>query len=77
MTDIKAIFASDPRIETVREYRDGWVAKAYKWPALGNAVEHYRNGAPSREWLYDRKRSHGRGPSWVARSAKGGTLRTG
>lgn len=77
MTDIKKIFDSDPRIVTIREYLDGWVARAYRWPAPGRAVEHYRDGAPTREWFYDRKRPHARGPSWVASSAKGGTLRTG
>jgi len=76
MTDIKAIFDSDPRIASIREYHDGFVANAYKWPAPGKATEHYREG-DSVELAYDRKRSRGRGPNWVAKSAKGGTLRTG
>ena len=76
MTDIKAIFDSDPRIVSVREYPEGFVANAYKWPAPRVAFEHYRDGVVERV-LYDAKRSHGRGPSWVAKSAKGGTLKTG
>ena len=76
MTDIKAIFDSDPRIASVREYHDGWVPNAYKWPAPGKATEHYREG-DSVELSYDRKRSKARGPSWVAKSAAGGRLASG
>jgi hypothetical protein len=76
MTDIQKIFDLDPRIDSVREYPDGFVARAYRWPAPGTAIETYRDGT-RHEVVYDRKRPHGRGPNWVARSAKGGTLRSG
>ncbi len=76
MTDVQKIFDADPRIVAVRIYEDGWVPNAYKWPAPGHAVEFSRDGN-FKALTYDRKRPHARGPNWVARSAKGGTLMTG
>jgi hypothetical protein len=75
MTDIQTIFDRDPRIVTIRVY-DGFVAKAYKWPCPRVAVEYSRDGT-KQEVHYDAKRSHGRGPMWVAMSAKGGRLASG
>jgi hypothetical protein len=74
--NLQKIFADDERIVSVREYLDGWVANAYRYPAPGRAVEHFRDGNFAM-LSYDRKRKNGRGPSWVAKSAKGGTLKTG
>lgn len=68
---------TDPRVTRVREYQDGWVPSSYRWPAPGAMVEHTRLEDGSYETTtgtYDRKRTGGRGPLWVAFSARGGRL---
>jgi hypothetical protein len=65
-----------PRVVCVREYHDGWVPNAYKWPAPGKMTTHYRDGTAT-AGKYERKRSRGRGPNWVALSVKGGRLTSG
>ena len=59
--------------EHVTEYTDGFVPNAYRWPAPGTRILYFRNGKEKREG-YDRKRSRGRGPQWVAFSEKGGRI---
>lgn len=74
---VREVFGADPRIVTVREYADGWVPHAYRWPAPGTAAEWVRDddgNITARTFAYDRKRSRGRGPTWVAYSARGGRL---
>ena len=71
--DPKEIFASDDRICSVIVYHDGFVPNSYRWPAPGRRTRYSRNGEKVEE-KYDRKRSHGNGPRWVALSEKGGRL---
>lgn len=68
--------SADPRIQAAIIYLDGWVPNAYRWPAPGRCVRLMRTaeGWEAVETTYDRKRSRGRGPRWVALSAKGGRL---
>jgi hypothetical protein len=76
-TNIDDIFASDARIVEVRVYDAGFVPNSYKYRAPGEGTL-YRKIAADRvevySFIYDRKRSHGRGPRLVAVSAKGGRL---
>lgn len=67
---------TDPRVAYVREYLDGWIANSYRWPAPGTMTIHERDGT-STSAKYDRKRSGGGGPNWVAFSAKHGRLASG
>ena len=62
----------DPRIVTVRYYDDGWVSNSYRYAAPGTGTEYSANGKAT--FTYDRKRSGGKGPRWVAFSARGGRL---
>lgn len=59
--------------EYVTEYIDGFVPNAYRWPAPGTRAHYFRDGREIRQG-YDRKRSRGRGPWWVAFSEKGGRI---
>ena len=67
----------DKRVMKIRCYLDGWVANSYKWKCEGYKYELTRrddgnwNGVMS---TYDRKRSNGTGPKYVAFSEKGGRL---
>lgn len=70
------LFASDPRARYINEYPDGFVANAYRWPAPGTRFRTNRNLQVVPE-AYDRKRPHGRGPSWTLVSDKGGILKRG
>ena len=65
--------ASDERVETVRVYLSGWVPNSYRWPAPGTCAFVSRDGTV-RTGGYDRKRSGGNGPKWVALSANNGRL---
>lgn len=71
------LFNSDPRVVRVTYYADGWVPNAYRWPAPGRAEVWTRRPDGSLDGIeitYDRKRSHGKGPTFVAVSARGGRL---
>lgn len=70
---IADIFASDERISMIRHYHEGFVPHAYKWPCPRAATEYHRDGRVTKHG-YDAKRSHGRGPTWVAFSKHGGRL---
>ena len=74
--ELKKIFAEDDRIVEVAEYPQGFVANAYRWSAPGKRVVTTRGGETFHE-VYDRKRSYGQGPAWVARSARRGCLFAG
>lgn len=67
---------ADPRIQAAVIYCDGWVPNSYRYRAPGRCVRLTRteDGWRAEEDSYDRKRSHGRGPHWVAFSARGGRL---
>lgn len=70
-------FTQDPRVTRVVEYTDGFVPNSYKWPAPGTCTVHERlkDGTfRTSSGSYDRKRSHGRGPSAVGFSARNGRL---
>lgn len=73
MSKTDQIFNRDGRIVEIREYLDGWAPNSYRWPAPGKFRTTRRNGVVY-YGTYDRKRSHGRGPSLVAFSARGGRL---
>lgn len=84
-----AAIKADARIECAISYPDGFVPLSYKWRAPGTRIvfmrvdtdEHGLNGWSSKwTWMaeeYDRKRSFGRGPSWVCLSKDGGVLASG
>lgn len=80
--EVDAIYSAiraDERIVSVKVYADGWVANCYRWDAPGQAAV---LGVVDGRWQidgewYDRKRSYGSGPLWVARSARGGRLASG
>lgn len=73
---VASIFDKDARIERVVLYPEGFVPLAYKWPCPRKRTVHYRDGRQRVE-SYDAKRRNGRGPSWVAYSARGGRLAMG
>lgn len=67
----------DKRIVKISVYLDGWVPNSYSWPAEGTRVDWERNDKGY--WIrtlrsYDRKRSNGEGPFWVAFSKRNGRL---
>ena len=69
------IFALDTRIAYIMEYCDGFVANAYHYAAPGTCRYWGRNGQNHFvAGSYDRKRSHGVGPAWVAFSGRDGRL---
>ena len=70
------IFEMDSRIVYIREYPAGFVANSYRWPAPATRYVTTRNGTINTE-TYDSKRSHGKGPNWVAVSIKGGIVKKG
>jgi hypothetical protein len=72
---ISKIFESDDRIAYITEYMDGWVPNSYKWKCTGEAIIWGRSGQ-KQDSTYDRKRSNGNGPKWVAMSAKHGRLQS-
>jgi hypothetical protein len=75
--DLTKAIESDARIVRAVVYEDGWVPNAYRYAAPGKAtvVTRAEDGRIEiSETTYDRKRSYGRGPRWVAFSAKGGRL---
>lgn len=68
----------DPRVAEVRVYRDGFVPRAYGWPAPGKVDVYRRNTDGEISHVvrdYDRRRSNGRGSTIVARTARGGHVR--
>lgn len=73
---IQDIFASDERIVRIRTYPEGFVANAYKYRCDRLTVDYFRDGVKG-QYLYDAKRSHGRGPNWVAFSKRNGRLASG
>lgn len=76
---IKQIFLSDERIKSMNIYQ-GFVPNSYRWPILRSGVCVNRSGKLNLTFnilKYDAKRSHGKGPTWVAFSEKGGRLRSG
>ena len=80
-TDALKAARKDPRIVKITVYADGWVPNSYRWPTLGSSHSYRRppEGDKPRRWThglggYDRKRSHGMGPHWVAFSDRGGRL---
>lgn len=77
--EVKKMMKDDPRIVEVREYSEGFVANAYRWPAPRTGVRWSMtpDGLERYEFQYDAKRRHGRGPSWVAFSERGGRLASG
>lgn len=69
----------DPRVRTVIWYPEGFVANNYKYPAPGKRTIWNRDqyGEITKHvQTYDRKRTHGRGPTFVALSEKGGRLKS-
>jgi hypothetical protein len=74
--NLDQIFSSDERIARVVEYEDGFVPLSYRWPAPGTRKVYFRDGTIISE-RYDRKRIKGRGPNWVAFSARNGRLASG
>lgn len=72
-----AAIAKDQRIVRVTIYLDGWVPNSYHWPIEGRCLWLTRRDGGT--WgahfgTYDRKRSHAKGPEWVAFSERGGRL---
>ena len=72
----------DKRIVKVVVYDAGFVPNSYRFPAPAFARQFSRNPFTGRMRFdlhvnYDRKRSSGSGPYWVAFSAKGGRLASG
>lgn len=67
---------ADRRIQSAVIYCDGWVPNSYRYSAPGRCVRLVRTakGWEAVEGTYDRKRSYGRGPYWVAFSERGGRL---
>lgn len=70
---VRALFAEDDRVVTVRHYESGFLPRAYKWPVLGRYTDYKRDGSTT-TGEYDRKRPNGKGPAYVGYSAKGGVL---
>lgn len=78
--DLTKALDSDARIVRAVIYEDGWVPNSYRYAAPGKAtvVTRAEGGRlEMSETTYDRKRSHGRGPRWVAFSERGGRLASG
>lgn len=67
------ILGNCPRVEVVRICY-GFVANSYRWPCPRGAVEYRRHDCSVGTITYDAKRSHGRGPSLVGLSSRGGRL---
>lgn len=70
---------NDTRVRTVLWYPEGFVANSYKYAAPGNRVVWNRNAngdITKHVQIYDRKRSNGWGPTFVALSEKGGRLKS-
>ena len=84
-TDALAAARKDPRIVIIVVYADGWVPNSYTYPARGKSYFWSRppvGGVTPRRWkcsqgVYDRKRSYGEGPRWVAISSRNGRLASG
>ena len=85
-TDALKAARKDPRIVKIIVYVDGWVPNAYTHRARG--TYHFWRRLPvdecegPRRWThntgqYDRKKSFGIGPWWVATSAHNGKLASG
>lgn len=75
--DLQKAIESDARIVRAVIYEDGWVPNSYRYTAPGKATVVTRTEDGRLEFsetTYDRKRSRGHGPHWVAFSAKGGRL---
>ena len=68
----------DPRIVEIVDYTDvDWVPLSYRWPAPGTArvftrMDQFSPWEETDVRRFDRKRSRGRGPKWVANSLRGG-----
>lgn len=72
--------AENHLITKIVAYPEGFVPRNYSWQSRGRrVVAEIENGRIKRVFTeeYDKKRSHGTGPAWVAFSAKGGRLAVG
>ena len=72
--------AENHAITKIVAYPEGFVPRNYSWKSDGRrVVAEVENGVIKRVFLesYDKKRSHGTGPAWVAFSARGGRLAAG
>jgi len=73
---LKRLNEKDQRVARVYVYTDPFVPNSYRWPILGNRLVALKTirGVETLEESYDRKRSNGIGPKWVAFSERGGRL---